>query len=141
MTEVVVRNAARCKKCGDEIESKHRHDMVWCGCKSIFVDGGKDYCRAGGDLEHFESLARTVTVHPAMEPTTTCHECGEEQPMSDPPVCDCGAGLVLPPTYDELLEAAEYFHTTAEECMEPDDFAKAVDVLKRARKCKEKVNE
>lgn len=39
----------QCKKCGDVIESKHRHDFVWCSCKSIFIDGGNDYVRWGGD--------------------------------------------------------------------------------------------
>lgn len=35
----------RCKKCGDIIQSIHRHDSVWCKCKSINVDGGGDYLR------------------------------------------------------------------------------------------------
>jgi hypothetical protein len=41
----------KCRKCGDVIESKYRHDFVWCKCKSIFVDGGNDYLRCGGELE------------------------------------------------------------------------------------------
>lgn len=45
----MIRNIAKCKKCGDIIESKHRHDFVQCSCKSIFVDGGHDYIRRGGD--------------------------------------------------------------------------------------------
>lgn len=50
------RNRARCRKCGDVIESKSRHDFVWCKCKAIFVDGGPDYERAGGDLNVFEGM-------------------------------------------------------------------------------------
>lgn len=50
----IVRNSARCAKCGDEVESRHRHDFVACGCGAIFVDGGTDYlrraCREPGDL-------------------------------------------------------------------------------------------
>jgi len=38
-------NRARCLKCGHIVESLHRHDFVWCPCKSIAVDGGKDYLR------------------------------------------------------------------------------------------------
>ena len=34
-------------KCGDIIESVHRHDFVECSCGSIFVDGGHDYLRRG----------------------------------------------------------------------------------------------
>jgi len=42
-----MRNRARCRRCGDVIESLHRHDFVACGCHAIFVDGGQDYHRAG----------------------------------------------------------------------------------------------
>ena len=51
------RNRAKCKLCGDVIESKHRHDFVTCKCKAIFVDGGSDYWRGGGKPEAFERLA------------------------------------------------------------------------------------
>ena len=57
MGERIVRNAARCRKCGTVVESRHRHDFVWCACQSIFVDGGTEYIRAGGDPADFESLA------------------------------------------------------------------------------------
>ena len=39
------RNRAKCKKCQDVIESKHRHDFVTCKCGSISLDGGRDYMR------------------------------------------------------------------------------------------------
>ena len=44
----------KCKKCGDIIQSKHRHDMVWCSCHSVAVDGGTDYFRWCGDKENWE---------------------------------------------------------------------------------------
>lgn len=47
---MIIRNAVECKKCGDIIESQHVHDFKWCKCRAIFVDGGKDYRRYGGDL-------------------------------------------------------------------------------------------
>lgn len=50
-------NKARCKKCGDVIESKFRHDFQSCKCGAIFVDGGRDYCRRGGNSEDFEELS------------------------------------------------------------------------------------
>ena len=50
----VLRNRAKCGRCGDVIESKHRHDFKSCSCGAIFIDGGKDYLRRGyehkGDL-------------------------------------------------------------------------------------------
>lgn len=53
---VLKRNAIRCKKCGDVIESKFTHDWVECSCKSCFVDGGHSYARIGGDLDDIEML-------------------------------------------------------------------------------------
>lgn len=44
----ILANKAKCLKCGDVIESKHRHDFVGCKCGAIFVDGGKEYLRRVG---------------------------------------------------------------------------------------------
>lgn len=41
----IIRNSAKCLKCGDEVESKHRHDFVRCKCKALAVDGGTDYLK------------------------------------------------------------------------------------------------
>lgn len=53
----IITNKLKCLKCGDIIESKHRHDFNMCSCESIFVDGGTDYMRRGGNLEHMEDLS------------------------------------------------------------------------------------
>lgn len=45
----IIRNVAECAKCGDVIESKHRHDFVSCKCGAIFTDGGTSYIRRGAD--------------------------------------------------------------------------------------------
>lgn len=51
-------NKARCRKCLDEIESKHRHDFVVCKCGKISVDGGKDYLkRSTADFDDLEELS------------------------------------------------------------------------------------
>ena len=57
MGDRVVRNAARCRRCDTVVESRHRHDFVWCACGAIFVDGGTDYIRWGGNPEDFEPMA------------------------------------------------------------------------------------
>ena len=62
MTTKIIRNRAECRKCGDIIESKHRHDWVPCKCGAIFVDGGKDYFRSGGTFDDFNSLSETEEV-------------------------------------------------------------------------------
>ena len=47
--EVIRVNKCQCRKCGDIIESKHRHDFVSCKCGAIFTDGGKEYIRRGAN--------------------------------------------------------------------------------------------
>lgn len=42
------KNRIKCNHCGSVIESKHRHDMVWCSCGKVYTDGGRDYFRRGG---------------------------------------------------------------------------------------------
>lgn len=41
----IYHSRAQCKLCKDIIESKTTHDFVQCSCKSIAVDGGKDYLK------------------------------------------------------------------------------------------------
>lgn len=66
MNEKILRNALRCKKCQTVIESKHRHDFVSCSCGAIFVDGGHEYVRWGGNLEDIEDLSE-FAAEPAPE--------------------------------------------------------------------------
>jgi len=53
----IIHNKARCRKCHDEIESKHRHDFAWCKCGAIAVDGGLDYLKRAGHPEDIEELS------------------------------------------------------------------------------------
>lgn len=39
-------------KCGDVIQSMHRHDFKWCKCGELAVDGGADYLKMCGDFEN-----------------------------------------------------------------------------------------
>lgn len=59
MTTRILRNSARCLKCHDEVESKRRHDFRRCSCGAIFVDGGHEYLRRGGDMEAFMDTSVT----------------------------------------------------------------------------------
>lgn len=53
-------NKIKCLKCGDVIESKHRHDFQVCSCwdedgNGCAVDGGNDYHRrVGSNYEEVE---------------------------------------------------------------------------------------
>lgn len=42
---LIVKNAIRCNRCGDEIESTDTHQFVTCRCGICSVDGGHDYLR------------------------------------------------------------------------------------------------
>jgi hypothetical protein len=53
---MIIRNAAKCNKCGDVIQSTHQHDYVTCNCGAIAVDGGNGYLRAAGDTKDFIPL-------------------------------------------------------------------------------------
>lgn len=53
----LLRNAVKCLKCNNVIESKHRHDFVTCSCGNISVDGGLEYLRRVGTLKDYEELS------------------------------------------------------------------------------------
>lgn len=57
---VLIQNEAKCKKCGDIIFSKHRHDYKVCSCKAIAVDGGMDYIRRVGDPNDIEERSLSM---------------------------------------------------------------------------------
>lgn len=54
---MIVSNIARCKKCGDTITSKSRHDFVPCSCGAIAVDGGHEYLRRTGNPDDMDELS------------------------------------------------------------------------------------
>ena len=53
MQKILV-NKIKCKKCGDVIESKSRHDFKSCICGAVSVDGGLDYIRRCGEETSYE---------------------------------------------------------------------------------------
>ena len=56
MKKILV-NRIKCKKCGDVIESKNRHDFQSCSCGAVSVDGGLDYIRRCGEEDDYEELS------------------------------------------------------------------------------------
>lgn len=55
--EKIKTNKIKCLKCKDIIESKHRHDFVWCSCGAVAVDGGKDYQKRCGELYNIQEMS------------------------------------------------------------------------------------
>jgi hypothetical protein len=41
----------QCPKCLDILYSRARHDFRMCSCDSVYIDGGFEYMRYGGDVE------------------------------------------------------------------------------------------
>ena len=54
----IIRNMARCKLCGDIIESQSTHDFRQCSCGAVAVDGGLSYLRRVGYPENIEDLSQ-----------------------------------------------------------------------------------
>jgi tRNA(Ile2) C34 agmatinyltransferase TiaS len=51
-------NKARCRLCGDTMESVHRNDVRRCRCGEIAVDGGRSYLRRlAGNFANLEELS------------------------------------------------------------------------------------
>ncbi len=51
------KNKAKCLVCDDVIESEYGYDFKFCKCGNIFVDGGNNYWRYGGnDMTKFERI-------------------------------------------------------------------------------------
>lgn len=62
-------NILRCKKCGDIITSDERHDMNWCKCGAIAIDGGNDYCKITGNPEDIEMFVPSKLLDEKEEET------------------------------------------------------------------------
>ena len=58
--EPQLKNKAKCLRCEEIIESESRHDMQQCECGAIFIDGGLQYWRFGGDMTYFERIREEV---------------------------------------------------------------------------------
>lgn len=50
------RNRARCKLCGDIVESLHVHDFQRCKCGAMAVDGGPEYGKRTGEPSIIEEM-------------------------------------------------------------------------------------
>ena len=94
---------AKCLKCNDIIESKHRHDFVRCSCNEIFLDGGDEYIRAGAnDLnniliennsEFFAALDRDEVLQKLIEEAEEVDDMFEDQGYLDDDFDDYNLGV------------------------------------------------
>ena len=58
----IIRNRAKCKKCGDVIESTYRWNFVTCRCGAVSVDGGWDYLSRCGNSKDRVELSKVQRV-------------------------------------------------------------------------------
>lgn len=59
----IKRNRIKCKSCGDVIESKHTHHLVFCSCGMCGVDGGKSYIKRAYKTEKPEDAFIELTEY------------------------------------------------------------------------------
>lgn len=66
---MIIRNAIKCRKCGEVIESISSHDFKTCSCGTCAVDGGHDYLRRSApsldDLDDFIDLSVVELEEPS----------------------------------------------------------------------------
>ena len=60
--EKIIVNKAKCKKCGDIIESKEVNDFKRCTCGSIAVDGGHEYIKRIGNKDDIIELSKFENI-------------------------------------------------------------------------------
>ena len=57
----ILRNRAKCNKCGDIIESINTHDFKTCKCRAISIDGGHPYLkRSAASPKDFHDLSVVI---------------------------------------------------------------------------------
>jgi len=54
----MVLTAILCKHCGDIVYSRTRHDMRFCSCGRVAIDGGREYAKI--TFENFEDFEQYV---------------------------------------------------------------------------------
>ena len=74
---MIIKNVIRCNLCGDEIESKHRHDYVKCKCGACAVDGGHDYLRRS-----FSSVSDYTDLSVTLSGAASASQSAKEAPES-----------------------------------------------------------
>ena len=55
-----IRHAIKCKRCLDTIESKGEHDLKFCSCLAVGVDGGNGGNRILGNQSDMENRSMYV---------------------------------------------------------------------------------
>ena len=87
--EKILSNKARCRKCGEVVESVEVHDFRTCKCGAISVDGGREYLERLGNAEDIEEMSEVeelpVQKYPFLfrKPPAQCRTTPEEWASAD----------------------------------------------------------
>ena len=85
--EQIVLSTATCKKCGDVLISRHRHDYVMCTCDNkTMLDGGTEYQRYGGVDLSLVDLSGTIYLTDGFEKCRTAPIWGSYGKNGDEPL-------------------------------------------------------
>ena len=60
MERKIIRNRIKCKHCSDIIESISVHDIKFCSCGKVAIDGGKCYLKRTGNPNDWEELSEII---------------------------------------------------------------------------------
>jgi hypothetical protein len=81
----IVKNQAKCLKCGEVVESKSRHDFRECKCGNVFVVGGRSYIHHGfRDESLYADWSIVHDLTPSKELKDVIHESLSEPGGSHP---------------------------------------------------------
>lgn len=81
----IIKNAIRCKICGDEIESTFRHEYVSCSCGACAVDGGHDYLRRSFALRDcYDDISVVIATEEEKNPVSVTDGNSSRSQEKDP---------------------------------------------------------
>lgn len=57
---MILVNGIKCRKCDCIVYSRATHDMRYCECGAIAIDGGREYLKVSGNLDDVESVIVSI---------------------------------------------------------------------------------
>ena len=97
-----MRNRAKCKLCGDIIESFHRHDFVSCKCEEISIDGGQQYYRCAA--KNWDNFLRLDDDNNEIPIKVITEEPKQSEPVKEPETLTLDIKLSM---LDEMIKGIE----------------------------------
>lgn len=114
----IIKNAIRCLKCGDVIESTSVHDFKFCSCQACAVDGGHEYLRRCGEPANWEDISEVSMDEPKDAPFNWNDETEYGEPQAWYHLAD-GTSLEVCHEENGIAKARQYY-SLRRHCTEQD---------------------